>query len=103
MRVIRPAALVSNGHRRALLLALSMLASGVLAAELVLLAAGGTVAAVGILASVAALGLGVGAARLTRVISPNRTRSASELLASLLAPGLRRQLHARPQPAPAYP
>lgn len=86
MRVIRPAALVAKGHRRALLLALSMLASGVLAAELVLLAAGATVAAVGILASVAALGLGVGAARLVRVIAPNRMRSASELLASLLAP-----------------
>jgi hypothetical protein len=86
MRVIRPAALATDGRRRALLLALSMLASGVLAAELVLLAAGGTVAAVGILASVAALGLGVGAARLARAISPNRNRSAAELLASLLAP-----------------
>ena len=86
MRVIRPAALATDGRRRALLLALSMLASGVLAAELVLLATGATVAAAGILASVAALGLGVGAARLARVMSPNRMRSASELLESLLAP-----------------
>ena len=50
MRVIRPAALATDGRRRALLLALSMLASGVLAAELVLLATGATVAAAGILA-----------------------------------------------------
>ena len=86
MRVIRPAALATDGRRRALLLALSMLASGVLAAELVLLATGATVAAAGILAIVAALGLGVGAARLARMMSPNRMRSASELLESLLAP-----------------
>jgi hypothetical protein len=86
MRVIRPAALATDGRRRALLLALSTLASGVLAAELVLLASGATVAAAGILAVVAALGLGVGAARLARMMSPNRMRSASELLESLLAP-----------------
>ena len=63
MRVIRPAALAANEHRRALLLALSMLASGVLAAELVLLETGATVAAVGVLAVVAALGLGEGVGR----------------------------------------
>jgi hypothetical protein len=86
MRVIRPAALTSNTRRRALLLALSMLAIGVLAAELVLVGTGATVAAIGVLASVAALGLGVGAAWLTRFVSPNRMRSASELLESLLGP-----------------
>jgi hypothetical protein len=86
MRVIRPAALASHARRRALLLALSMLAIGVLATELVLIGTGATVAAIGLLASVAALGLGVGAAWLARVVSPNRMRSASELLESLLGP-----------------
>lgn len=86
MRVIRPAALASNRRRRPLLLALSMLASGVLAAELVLIGTGATVAATGVLGSAAAVGLGVGAAWLARAVSPNRMRSAAELLESLLAP-----------------
>lgn len=86
MRVIRPAALSSDAPRRWLLLALSMLAIGVLATELVLIGTGATVAAIGVLASVAALGLGVGAAWLARVVSPNRMQSAAELLESLLAP-----------------
>ena len=86
MRVIRPAALASNRRRRPMLLALSMLACGVLAAELVLIGMGATVAATGVLASAAALGLGVGAAWLARLVSPNRMRSAAELLESLLAP-----------------
>jgi len=86
MRVIRPATLASNRRRGPLLLALSMLASGVLAAELVLIDNGATVAATGVLGSAAAVGLGVGAAWLMRVVSPNRMRSAAELLESLLAP-----------------
>lgn len=86
MRVIRPAALATHRRRRPLLLALSMLACGILAAELVLLGTGATIAATGVLASAAALGLGVGAAWLARVASPNRMRSAAELLESLLAP-----------------
>jgi hypothetical protein len=86
MRVIRPAALASNTRRRGLLLAMSMLASGVLAVELVLIGTGATVAAIGVLASVAALALGVGAAWVARVVAPNRMRSAAELLESLLAP-----------------
>lgn len=86
MRVIRPAALASHRRRRSLVLALSMLASGVLATELVLIGMGATVAATGVMATVAALGLGIGAAWLMRVVSPNRMRSAAELLESLLAP-----------------
>ena len=86
MRVIRPAALKRQRGRRPLVLALSMLATGLLAAELALLATGTTVAATGVMASTAALGLGVGAAWLGRVISPNRSPSAAALLESLLAP-----------------
>ena len=86
MRVIRPAALASHRRRRPLLLALTMLASGMLAAELVLIGGDAPVAAAGALGSVAALGLGVGAAWLARVVSPNRMRSTAELLESLVAP-----------------
>jgi len=86
MRVIRPAALASHRRRRPLLLALTMLASGMLAAELVLIGGDAPVAAAGALGSAAALGLGVGAAWLARVVSPNRMRSTAELLESLLAP-----------------
>ena len=86
MRVIRPAALAPHRRRRGVLLALSMLAIGVIATELVLVGTGANVAAIGVLASVAALGLGIGAAWLARVISPGRMQSAAELLESLLSP-----------------
>lgn len=86
MRVIRPAVMGAHRRRRPLVLAVSMLAVGVLAAELAMLAAGATVAATGLMASAAAVGLGVGAAWLARVVSPNRAPSASELLESLLSP-----------------
>ena len=86
MLVIRPAALARSVRRRRLLLALSMLASGALAAELVLLGNGATVAATGVMANAAAIGLGIGTAWLVRVVSPNRTPSAAALLEALLAP-----------------
>ena len=86
MRVIRPAALAPHRRRRPLVLALSMLCAGVLAAELALVAGGATVAAAGIMASTAAIGLGIGFAWLVRVFAPNRMRSAAELLESLLTP-----------------
>ena len=86
MRVIRPAALEARRRRRPLLLALSMLATGLLAAELALVGGGETVAATGVMASAAAVGLGVGMAWLVRVVAPARMRSAAELLASLLTP-----------------
>lgn len=86
MRVIRPAALAPRRRRRPLLMALCMLATGALAAEMALLASGDAVAAAGVMASAAAVGLGVGGAWLVRVLSPNRMRSAAELLESLLTP-----------------
>jgi hypothetical protein len=85
MRVIRPAGLAARGRRRPLLLALSMLATGLLGVELALLASGAT-AATGVMASAGAVGLGVGAAWLLRIIRPNRRRSAAELLEHVLEP-----------------
>jgi hypothetical protein len=84
MRVIRPSALRGEGRRRALLLAATMLATGLLAAQLTLLTPAS--AATGVLAASAALGLGIGAAWMTRTLRPNRSRSAAEALAALLAP-----------------
>jgi hypothetical protein len=84
VRVIRPAGLTSRVRRRPLLLALSMLAAGVLAVELALLAAGETVAAIGVMATAGAVGLGVGGAWLLRVLGPTRRRTAPELVESML-------------------
>ncbi|MGH2418554.1 MAG: hypothetical protein ACRDFY_09500 [Candidatus Limnocylindria bacterium] len=86
MRVIRPAGLAGRTRRRPLLLAGSMLAAGLLGVELALVASGATVAAIGVMASAGAVGVGVGAAWLFRVIGPNRRRSAAELLEQLLGP-----------------
>ena len=84
MRVIRPAGLTSRVRRRPLILALCMLAAGVLAIELALLAAGETVAATGVMASAGSIGIGVGAAWLLRVLGPGRRRTAPELLEAML-------------------
>ncbi|HUF06683.1 MAG TPA: hypothetical protein VMP86_04755, partial [Candidatus Binatia bacterium] len=81
--MIRPKALAAGRHRP-LLLALSMLAVGTLALELTLLGvttSGGTA----LMATTAALGLGVGAAWLVRVLRPNRTRRLTNALAALLS------------------
>ena len=86
MRVIRPAGLAARTRRRGLLLAGSMLATGLLAVELALLASGATVAATGLMASAGAVGVGVGSAWLLRVIGPNRRRSAFDLLQHMLEP-----------------
>ena len=86
MRVIRPAALERTRRRRPALVALSMLAAGLLAAELAVLGLTPTVAATGVMASSAAIGLGVGTAWLARVAWPGRVRSAGGLLEALLAP-----------------
>ena len=83
MRVIRPAGLASRASRRPLVLALSMLAAGLLAVELALLASGATTA-MGVMASAGAIGIGIGVAWLLRVIGPNRRRSAEELLQQML-------------------
>ena len=85
MRVIRPSAFDPAGRRRALLLALSMLAAGVLAGQLVMLGTE-TPAAGGIMAGAAAIGLGVGSAWMVRVLRPNRSRDLGTALADLLSP-----------------
>lgn len=84
MRVIRPAALTSTGRRRPLLLALSMLAVGILAVELTVVGPITTTGAA-FMAGIAALGLGVGAAWLVRVVRPDRARRVSEALEQLLS------------------
>ena len=86
MRVIRPAALASHRQRRPLLMALSMLATGVLASEVTLIGTDATVLTTGLMASAAAIGLGVGAAWLARATSPNRMHSTTVKLERLLAP-----------------
>jgi hypothetical protein len=85
MRVIRPAGLAGRGRHRPLVLALAMLATGILGIEGALLAAGATVPATGLMAVAGAIGLGVGAAWLLRAVGPRRRRSAAELLEKLLA------------------
>jgi hypothetical protein len=83
MRVIRPSALSANARRRPLLLAVSMLATGLLAVELTLLASrSASSAAIG--AAAAAIALGVGAAWLVRILRPNRSRQLTGALVSLL-------------------
>lgn len=84
MRVIRPEALTTTGRRRPLLLALSMLAVGILALELVALGPTAATGA-GLMGGAAAIGLGVGAAWLLRVLRPDRSRSMTGALVSLLS------------------
>jgi hypothetical protein len=83
MRVIRPEALTAQSRRRPLLLAGSMLAAGLLAFELAVLSANSTTGAA-LLACTAAVGLGVGAAWLVRILQPDRTRQATDALVNLL-------------------
>jgi hypothetical protein len=83
MRVIRPAALHPGQRRRQLLLAVTMLAAGVLAGQLALTTR--TAPLSGGMAGAAAIGLGVGAAWLLRAVRPTRARQLVERLASLLA------------------
>jgi hypothetical protein len=61
-----------------------MLATGALAAAIALLGVGGAVPT-GVLAAVAALGIGVGGAWLIRVLRPNRSRMIAVKLGDLLA------------------
>lgn len=86
MRVIRPAALVHHRRRRQLLLASSMLATGILAAEVAVIGSGAMMGPTGLMAITAAIGLGIGCAWLARVVAPDRMRSATGLLESLLTP-----------------
>ena len=85
MRVIRPSSLDPTGRRRSLLLSLSMLAVGIIAGQLTLVSTPAS-AATGIMASAAALGLGVGSAWLMRSVRPTRTRELSAALIDVLSP-----------------
>lgn len=84
MRVIRPRSLSAAERRRSLALAVTMLATGLLAGAITLVGAGGPILT-GLLAAVAALGIGVGGAWLARVLRPNRSRAIAARLGDLLA------------------
>lgn len=83
MRVIRPRSLSAAERRRSLALAVAMLAAGLVAGAMTLLGATGSVVT-GVLAAVAALGIGVGGAWLGRVMRPNRSREIGMRLGDLL-------------------
>jgi len=84
MRVIRPMALSPTSRRRPILLAVSMLVTGVLAVELTLLATTTpTGAAIG--GATAAVALGIGAAWLIRVLRPSRSRQLTSAMEALLS------------------
>jgi len=84
MRVIRPEALTDAHRRRPLLLALSMLAAGVLALELAAVISTSASAAA-LMATASAIGLGVGAGWLVRVVRPDRSRRMTAALAAVLS------------------
>ena len=83
MRVIRPSALSPTERRRSLLLSLCMLAVGVLAGQMTVVAQPEPAAA-GVMGASSALGLGVGAAWLLRALRPSRTRDLTSALVRLL-------------------
>ena len=83
MRVIRPRSLSSSERRRSLALAVAMLGTGLLAGAIILLGVAGAILT-GVLAAVAALGIGVGGAWLVRVMRPNRGRKIAARLGDLL-------------------
>ncbi len=84
MRVIRPRAISASERRRSLLLASSMLAVGVAAGGLALVTSSARLT--GLLAIVAALGLGIGGAWLIRVTRPSRSRTLAGAMADVLEP-----------------
>ena len=84
MRVIRPRALVGS-RGGSLMLAVGMLIAGLAAGALTVLGVGGPGIAA-LTAAAAALGIGVGAAWMVRVLRPDRMRSAASALEELLAP-----------------
>lgn len=85
MRLIRPSALSPVQRRRSLVLALSMLAVGILAGQIMVVAPPQPMAT-GMTAGAAALGLGVGSAWLLRTLRPDRTRELTTALGDLLTP-----------------
>ena len=82
MRVIRPASLYPGARRRQLLLGVTMVAAGLLAAQVALLTA--TPAITGAMAGASAIGLGVGTAWAWRAVRPTRARRLVERLISIL-------------------
>jgi hypothetical protein len=82
MRVIRPTTLSAAARRRPLILAISMLVTGVLALEVTLVSSTATGAAIG--AGIAAIAFGVGAAWLVRILRPNRSRHLTGAMVHLL-------------------
>jgi hypothetical protein len=83
MRVIRPRALSAPARRRPVLLAVSMVVTGLLAMELTVMASRTTTgAAIGAITS--AVALGVGAAMLLRILQANPSRQMTEAMADLL-------------------
>ena len=83
MRVIRPEALSATARRRPMLLAVTMLVTGLLAMELTLVASTTTTgAAIG--AAIAAIALGIGAVLLVRILRPNRSRQLTSAMTTLL-------------------
>ena len=84
MRVIRPQALSTAARRRPFLLAFSMLAAGALALELTVIMRPDSTTGAAVGAAAAAVGLGIGAAWLLRVIRPDRSRRATNALTALL-------------------
>lgn len=85
MRVIRPSLLDGVARRRALVLAGSMLAVGVLAAQLAIVL-DAPIGPTGLMGIVAAFGLGIGVAWLVRALRPDRTRAMGTALVELLRP-----------------
>jgi len=83
MRVIRPRSLSPSERRRSLALAVGMLAAGVVAGALTILGVA-SAAVTGLLAAVAALGMGVGGAWLLRVMRPSRSHAVARRLEGLL-------------------
>lgn len=83
MRVIRPRSLSAAERRRSLALAIAMIGSGLLAGAMTLVGVTGALIT-GVLAGVAALGIGVGGAWLARAVRPSRSRDIAARLEQLL-------------------
>jgi hypothetical protein len=83
MRVIRPASLYPRERRRQLLVAVTMLAAGIVAGQLALESPTAPIS--GAMAGAAAIGLGVGMAWLLRVFRPTRARRLVDRLTRSLA------------------
>ncbi|HEY6608766.1 MAG TPA: NERD domain-containing protein [Candidatus Limnocylindria bacterium] len=84
MRVIRPDALLTDPRRRPRRVALAMMGVGAISILLAFIGPASPVR-VGLLACTAAIGIGVGAAWMLRVIAPDHARRRADALIGLLA------------------